>query len=120
MPPALRKGREPQVMTMRRLAPRGVLLTIALLLIAQLGAQWHTYAHGDGRSSVAAAHQGLSPGHGTCDDCLGFAPLLAAAGAPAWPGWAAASLHRNITDAERRFVAASGLILAFRSRAPPR
>ncbi len=93
-------------------------LALALLLVAQLGAQLHSYAHG-GTGFLDAPRQSLVASHGSCAECLAFAPLLSATGTPA-------TLTAVLT--QERFAAPpppalslprSVLILAFRSRAPP-
>jgi hypothetical protein len=99
---------------------RIALMTAMALLIAQFGAQAHVYSHlhfGSGASSGATEQL---DSHGRlCSECLSFAPLLSAAGAPnhlfaiapqgvvAAPGDAVASLIARLPTA------------AFRSRAPP-
>jgi len=107
------------VKLLRELAPRGVLLAIALLLVAQQGAQWHAYAHAEARSPDAARQAALLS-HGACSDCLGFAPLLAAAGTPAWVPRLKIPLQRSTPSARPFLLLDPILSLAFRSRAPPR
>jgi hypothetical protein len=100
-----------------RLRIRWAALAALALLIAQLGAMAHAYSHVPQTRSVSA--QQPTPSHDFCGDCLNFAPLLSAAGAPtvlpldlprgchAAP---AAPLY-SLVDLK--------LLLAFRSRAPP-
>jgi hypothetical protein len=96
-------------------------LRVALLLvIALLGAQWgaeaHTYSHLRHGSHSGEPYD--SSGR-PCSDCSAFAPLLAAAGAPA----SAPALVPEGTPATPG-VSVVSLIFslptsAFRSRAPP-
>jgi hypothetical protein len=108
---------------------RIAVLAVLALLLAQLGALSHAYAHDAATgSSRAGAHGAGSPatshplgpaGHDACNQCLAYAPLLCATGAPAaLPG----------VDLEGRTLAtrptADSLVdlratLAFRARAPP-
>lgn len=86
------------------------------LLLAQLGAMTHAYSHG---VVDAASHQTGASSHDLCKDCLGYAPLLAATGAPGQlpaleprgRGLAARTTATSVVD--------FSLTLAFRSRAPP-
>jgi hypothetical protein len=88
------------------------------LLIAQLGAMTHTYAHSlDG--TVSGAKQSLPGSRDLCADCLNFAPLLAPSGGTAAPLF-------NSPPAKAPPVAAASPrslgfapLLGFRSRAPP-
>jgi len=97
------------------------------LLLAQWGAITHAYAHDGATNSLRAHHSGAgnavagnaANSHDLCNDCMAFAPLLAAAGTPSslpplqHPGRAAGT-----RDAARSRVAFSPTV-AFRSRAPP-
>jgi hypothetical protein len=104
----------------RRFELRVAVITAVALLIAQLGAMSHAYTHipGVGPASTQQSQQSPSS-HDFCGDCLNFAPLLSAAGAPAAlplvqpPGRSLAAIAggRSLLDLS--------LILAFRSRAPP-
>jgi hypothetical protein len=105
---------------------RLAVLAVALLF-AQVGAITHAYAH-DGATNLRAHHSGAGSAvtggtansHDLCSDCMAFAPLLAAAGAPSslpplqHPGRAAGT-----RDVARSRVSFSPTV-AFRSRAPPR
>ncbi len=93
-------------------------LALAMLLIAQLGAQLHTYAHGNTGASSAPTPT-LLASHDACDDCLAFAPLLSAAGAPARLPRLAGQACTPAPPLRARSLLDSALILAFRSRAPP-
>lgn len=88
------------------------------LLIAQLGATSHAYAHDVVARASAALHGGAGA-HNPCNDCLAYAPLLSAAGAPA-----ALPLVGHQAHGGAGCAAADSLVerlppLAFRSRAPP-
>jgi hypothetical protein len=88
------------------------------VLIAQLGAVAHAYAH-VADLHPASTYQANTGSHDFCSDCLSFAPLLSAAGAPAAlpliePPGRGAGVH-----AECRSLVDRHLHLAFRSRAPP-
>ena len=89
---------------------------LAILLVAQLGAQLHTYAHGE---ALDTPRQTMPVSHGICGECLAFAPLLLAAGTPArLPHFS----EQARTSAPLRISLSlpdQGSILAFRSRAPP-
>lgn len=97
---------------------RIALVTALALLFAQLGAMTHAYSHAP-RAVPTAAHPQVPASHDTCNDCLNFAPLLAASGAPA-----ALSIAFSPGRGSDPRVPFSSLIghpppLAFRSRAPP-
>lgn len=97
----------------------GVLAALLLLLVGQLGAQWHSYTHaGNGSREVRSAS--VLATHGDCTECLGFAPLLAAAGTPAPPPPLAPRQLARAPSVRLASLLDHGLILAFRSRAPPR
>ncbi len=93
-------------------------LALAMLLIAQLGAQLHTYAHGEG-TLLDAPRQTLLASHGACLDCLAFAPLLSAAGTPARLPRLASPSRTPPPPLRAESFSDSAQILAFRSRAPP-
>jgi hypothetical protein len=97
----------------------GVLATLLLLLVAQLGAEWHSYAHA-GAGARAVSAQSVLATHADCSDCLGFAPLLSAAGTPATLPRLAPRLPARTPAARRVSLLDQGPLLAFRSRAPPR
>lgn len=96
----------------RRLA----LLMAATLLLAQLGAQLHAYSH-----LHAGAHvtDQLYDRAGPCADCLSFAPLLAAAGAPGHLSHAGAAGVAVAPAVAVRTLISLSAVAAFRSRAPP-
>jgi hypothetical protein len=93
-------------------------ITAIAVLIAQLGAVAHAYAHvPDGQP--ASTYPANNGSHDFCSDCLNFAPLLSAAGAPAAlpliePPGRGAGVHAGCRSLVHRH-----LHLAFRSRAPP-
>ncbi len=96
----------------------GVLAALLVMLVAQHGAQWHSYAH-----TAAGAHelQG-SPtlaGHGTCGDCLSFSPLLSATGTPAALPALVLPVMADPPVARLASLLDHRVTLAFRSRAPP-
>jgi hypothetical protein len=97
---------------------RWAAIAAAALLIAQMGALAHAYSHVPQTRSVSA-HQPIPGTHDFCNDCLNFAPLLAAAGAPAVlppvlpQGCHAAPSAPPCSLVDLKFL------LAFRSRAPP-
>jgi hypothetical protein len=96
---------------------RRVFLALAFFIVAQFGAQLHTYAHD--AAALGTAHQTILVTHSVCDECLAYAPLLSAAATPArlprLPGPA-----RSCAPAQRFLSFLDhGPILAFRSRAPP-
>jgi hypothetical protein len=101
----------------RRFELRFVAITAIALLIAQLGAMAHAYSHvPDIRPAAALQSSGA---YDFCSDCLSFAPLLSAAGAPAaLPRIAPPALSPRL-QAEPRSLVDSRPRLAFRSRAPP-
>jgi hypothetical protein len=102
----------------RKFGRRGVFLALVMLLVAQFGAQLHTYAHRDAGAPDTAC-QTMLASHGACSDCLAFTPLLLTAGTPArWPhlcgqARASAPAHFCGTPVDQPSI------LAFRSRAPP-
>ena len=102
----------------RKFEHRVVFLALTMLLIAQLGAQLHTYAHGDA-TALDAPRQTLLASHSACGDCLAFAPLLAAAGTSARLPRLASQAHTPPPPLRAESLPDSALILAFRSRAPP-
>jgi hypothetical protein len=97
---------------------RRVFLALVFFLVAQFGAQWHTYAHD--AATLDTAHQAILVSHSVCDECLAYAPLLSATATPArmprlpGPARSFAPAHRFLSFLDQ------GPILAFRSRAPPK
>jgi hypothetical protein len=81
------------------------------LVIAQTSAQAHLYSHESAGGPAAPAS--------VCDDCLGFAPLLAAAGAPTHALLIPRAESEPAVATARVTVPSSRAFHAFRSRAPP-
>jgi hypothetical protein len=101
-----------------RLQLRFALIAALALVIAQLGAMAHAYTHVPETRAVSA--QQTSPGvHDFCSDCLNFAPLLAAAGAPAALPFALPQGCCVAPQAQCGSPPDRKPLLAFRSRAPP-
>lgn len=115
---------------MRKLLPRlehrTAMLALVALLLAQLGALSHAYAH-DPPPWPAAGSPAASPsthplgatGHDSCNECLSYAPLLCAAGTPT----ALPIIDPQGRDPQTRPTSDSLVhlcpALAFRARAPP-
>jgi hypothetical protein len=103
---------------LHRFELRFALLAMLALAVAQLGAISHAYSHDAALGSSTAHPIGISS-HDVCNDCLAYAPLLAAAGA-------SGSLPRldpqgriDATRARLSSLVELSPLLAFRSRAPP-
>jgi len=88
------------------------------LLIAQLGAMSHAYSH-DAAIGSASTHQTGATSHDPCNDCLAYAPLLAAAGAPGALPFVEPQGRGLATRATASSLVDLSLTVAFRSRAPP-
>jgi hypothetical protein len=103
---------------LHRFELRLAVMAVLALLIAQLGATAHAYAHHVADRGASARHAGTIA-HNPCSDCLAYAPLLSAAGTPT----ALPLIGRQPTGAARHPAPASLVepapALAFRSRAPP-
>jgi hypothetical protein len=101
-----------------RLEFRVALIAALTLIFAQLGAMAHAYSHAPERPPVASqqANQGI---HDFCKDCLNFAPLLSAAGAPAALGVTLPHPCSLAPQEEIPCLVELKFLLAFRSRAPP-
>jgi hypothetical protein len=92
-------------------------LAVLALFIAQMGAMAHAYTH---VPETRAVSQQTSPGvHDFCSDCLNFAPLLAAAGAPAALPFALPQGCCVAPQSQPDSLPELKFLLAFRSRAPP-
>jgi hypothetical protein len=95
-----------------------VVFALAFFVLAQLGAELHSYAHD--AAALGGTAQTITIGHSLCDECLAYAPLLSAT--------SSAARLPPLPGPPRPFVAAPDFvsfvdhspILAFRSRAPPR
>jgi hypothetical protein len=88
------------------------------LFIAQMGAIAHAYTHQPSAAKTSAFQQ-IAKTHEYCNDCLNFAPLLAAAGAPAVLPVSLQFTQSAPPLAPPASFLAHRTYLAFRSRAPP-
>ena len=88
------------------------------LFVAQMGAIAHAYTHKPSTPQTSAYQQGTNS-HESCDDCLNFAPLLAAAGTPALLPFSLQHSQSAPPSAAPSSFRQSRTHLAFRSRAPP-
>src|ERR1700730_18261417 len=95
-------------------------LAVLGFFFAQWGAIQHAYSHRLTRSSVPeiAFPQGSST-YEYCSDCLGFSPLLAAAGAPTVAPISLPFSHSPALSVAPASQLTHRTYLAFRSRAPP-
>lgn len=102
----------------RRLEFRVALIAALALFFAQLGAMAHAYSHTPEKPPVASqqANQDI---HDFCKDCLNFAPLLSAAGAPAALPFVLPQACSLAPQAQITRLVELKFRLAFRSRAPP-
>ena len=103
---------------LHRFELRLAVMAALLLLTAQIGAMSHAYSH-DGRVGSAPAHGSGATSHSPCDECLAYAPLLAAAGASGALPFIEPQSHGAAARQRGDSIANVSLILAFRSRAPP-
>jgi hypothetical protein len=103
---------------LHRFELRIALLAALALLIAQLGAMSHAYAH-DAAVGSPATHQTAAT-HDLCNDCLAYAPLLAAAGTPSALPYIEPQGRGLATRATAESLLDLSLTVAFRSRAPPK
>jgi hypothetical protein len=101
-----------------RLEFRVALIAALALMFAQLGAMAHAYSHAPDGPPVSSqqANQGI---HDFCKDCLNFAPLLSAAGAPTALPFALPQACSVAPQAQITCLVSFKFLLAFRSRAPP-
>jgi hypothetical protein len=95
----------------------GLIAAFALLL-AQFGAMAHAYSHVP-HAQEARFQQPIPNAHDYCADCLNFAPLLAAAGAPTAVPFLVPPARSTLLASNPASLLALELKLAFRSRAPP-
>ncbi|HEY2684875.1 MAG TPA: hypothetical protein VGI93_15255 [Steroidobacteraceae bacterium] len=102
----------------QRIDLRIALIAALALLLAQLGAMTHAYSHVP-KLSQAAYAPAPPASHELCADCLNFAPLLAAAGAPSVVPFYSPPGSDLAPIASRDSLLELKLRLAFRSRAPP-
>jgi hypothetical protein len=97
---------------------RVALIAALALFFAQIGAMTHAYSHVP--DSVAGSSPQSNLGiHDFCKECLNFAPLLSAAGAPAALPFAIAQACRDAPRAHISCLVELKFLRAFRSRAPP-
>jgi hypothetical protein len=97
---------------------RIALIAALALIVAQMGAMAHAYTHVPKVSQTSI--QIPSPtDHQVCGECLNFAPLLAAAGAPTIPVFIEAPARGPVATAQPASRLSARPLLAFRSRAPP-
>jgi len=94
------------------------LIAALALIFAQLGAMAHAYSHVPETTSLSAQQAKLGI-HDLCKDCLNFAPLLSAAGAPAAFPFALPQACSLAPQAQIACLVELKFRLAFRSRAPP-
>jgi hypothetical protein len=97
---------------------RFAVIAALALIVAQLGAMAHAYTHVP-QTRADSAHQTVPNLHDSCNDCLNFAPLLAAAGAPAALPFALPQGCCIAPPTPRDSLLELKFLLAFRSRAPP-
>jgi hypothetical protein len=102
----------------KRLEFRVALIAALALFFAQIGAMAHAYSHTPEKPPVSS-QQGNQGIHDFCKDCLNFAPLLSAAGAPALLPFALPQVCRAAPQAQITCLVDLKFLLAFRSRAPP-
>lgn len=102
----------------QRIDLRIALIAALALLLAQLGAMTHAYSHVPSLTQASYAPQ-QPASHELCAECLNFAPLLSAAGAPAVIPFIAPPSSAPAPVAPRASLNDQKPRLAFRSRAPP-
>ena len=102
----------------KRIEFRVALIAALALFFAQLGAMAHAYSHTPEKPPVSS-QQGNLGIHDFCKDCLNFAPLLSAAGAPAILPFALPQACSVAPQAQITCLVDLKFLLAFRSRAPP-
>lgn len=103
-------------MLSRRFGLRVALMLAMALVCAQWAAEAHAYRHLS--SKPVPAHQ-LEVNRLLCSQCLGFAPLLAAAAGSSLPSIPPAQGVEPAPTRVTRSLASRGFPAAFRSRAPP-
>jgi hypothetical protein len=97
---------------------RIALIAALALIVAQVGAMAHAYTHVPKVSQISGQLPAPAD-HQVCGECLNFAPLLAAAGAPTLPVYVQPPAHGPVTSAQPASRLSCKPLLAFRSRAPP-
>jgi hypothetical protein len=103
---------------LHRFELRLAVMTVVGLLIAQLGAMSHAYSH-DAALGATSTHQPGASSHDPCNDCLAYAPLLSAGGAPSAVPFNVPQGRSAAARAAAGSLIDLSLTLAFRSRAPP-
>ena len=101
-----------------RLEFRVALIAALALFFAQVGAMAHAYSHTPENTSISAQQAKLGI-HDFCKDCLNFAPLLSAAGAPTALPFSLPQACSVAPQAQIACLVELKFRLAFRSRAPP-
>jgi hypothetical protein len=101
-----------------RLEFRIAAIAALALFITQLGAIAHAYTHSPSTAKTSAFQQ-IQKGHEFCSDCLNFAPLLAAAGAPTVLPISLQYTQSAPPPAPPASFLSHRTYLAFRSRAQP-
>jgi hypothetical protein len=92
-------------------------LAALALFFAQLGAIAHAYTHRP--SAQTSVYRQTLNSHDVCDECLNFAPLLSAAGAPTTLPFSLQHSRSAPPSAPPASFLDHRTYLAFRSRAPP-
>ena len=96
---------------------RIALIAALALFFAQMGAMAHAYTHApELATSTSQTNAGI---HDFCKDCLNFAPLLSAAGAPSALPFSIPQPCRSAPQAQISRLVDLKFRLGFRSRAPP-
>jgi hypothetical protein len=104
---------------LHRFELRLAVMAALLLLTAQIGAMSHAYSHHDRATGSSPTHGSGATSHIPCDECLAYAPLLAAAGTSGALPFIEPQSHGATARQRGDSVAHVSLTLAFRSRAPP-
>ena len=97
---------------------RIALIAALALFFAQMGAMAHAYSHAPELAAGTSQQTNLGI-HDFCKDCLNFAPLLSAAGAPSVLPFAIPQPCRSAPQAQISCLVDLKFLLGFRSRAPP-
>jgi hypothetical protein len=97
---------------------RIALIAALALFFAQIGAMAHAYSHTPEAGTTSSQQSNLGI-HDFCKDCLNFAPLLSAAGAPHALPFAIAQTCTSAPQAQITRLVDLKFLHAFRSRAPP-
>jgi hypothetical protein len=97
---------------------RIALIAALALFFAQVGAMAHSYTHQPDSGARTSQQTNLGI-HDFCKDCLNFAPLLSAAGAPDVLPFAIPQVCCSAPQAQITRLVNLKFLHAFRSRAPP-